>query len=68
MGCETVGHLQQRLTVVAALSFMSLAASGPGKERACFKNYILILCFIKFGAVKDDKLLIFFYFGVTHQV
>lgn len=34
MGCETVGHLQQRLTVVVVtLSFMSLAASGSDRER-----------------------------------
>lgn len=54
MGCETVGHLQQRLTVVI-LSIMSLAASGSGRQRVRFKNYIINPFLIKFGAGKDDK-------------
>lgn len=40
MGCETVGHLQQRLTVVVILSIMSLAASGSGRQHVCLKGIL----------------------------
>lgn len=56
MGCETVGHLQQRLTVVVTLSSVSLAASGSRRERAHLKSYTVKLFLIKFGAGKDGKL------------